>query len=385
MDQIFECVVHHAGEFSCFMDPSYEGLVETLDCDPDVFSYFALLATLKRLGYVSLNSLWYFDPSMEDGMIPLNSDVGCRRMQSIAYEYDRVHLFDVHPMSQPDIVALDPFLEYPSMAPPAAHVLTNVNDKTEEIPTSVGPTIEVKNAENVDSGVNGPNCDVNETGPELDLNDFGPMMDETDLFGEHESGPELNECEMGPDLNEGETQPAHASSSQAQATCASSSQAQPAPATQHSHQQPQASHQQAQSSQAHTQDSQAQSSQPRIQKKMRSLRKRKNVNQAQPAGIWTKKKKKNGGRRRKEGCHDGREDWEEIENVPNEIYRLLGHLSRRNCKQNIKKIVQKMALVYKDWHKMLPFALYENCTVGHTSTGATPSFPSVYNMNTKLD
>jgi hypothetical protein len=41
MDQIFECVVHHAGDFSSFMDPDYEGPVETLDCEPDFFSYFA--------------------------------------------------------------------------------------------------------------------------------------------------------------------------------------------------------------------------------------------------------------------------------------------------------------------------------------------------------
>jgi len=200
MDQIFECVVHDAGDFSSFMDPDYVGPVETLDCDPDFFSYFALLSTLKNYGYVSLKSLWYHDPTMEDGFIPLNNDSGCRRMQSIELQYDRVHLYVVHPMSQPVVVALDPMLEYLCMAPPVPPVVNETNESL----TDVGPTAEGKNA---DSGVNGPNCDVNEIGSELDLNDLGPMMDETDLFGEHENGPELNEGEMEPELNEGEKGP----------------------------------------------------------------------------------------------------------------------------------------------------------------------------------
>jgi len=47
--------------------------------------------------------------------------------------------------------------------------------------------------------------------------------------------------------------------------------------------------------------------------------------------------------------------------------------------KNIKKIVQKMVVTYKDWHEMLPFALHEYRTSVHTSTGATP-FSLVYDM-----
>jgi len=110
MDEIFECVIHHAGDFSSFMNPDYVAPVETLDCDPDFFSYFALLSTLKRCGYVSITSLHYFDPALEDGYIPLNNDSGCRRMHYIALQYERVHLYAVHPMTQPDVVALDPLM-----------------------------------------------------------------------------------------------------------------------------------------------------------------------------------------------------------------------------------------------------------------------------------
>ncbi|RDY12557.1 Gypsy retrotransposon integrase-like protein 1, partial [Mucuna pruriens] len=40
--------------------------------------------------------------------------------------------------------------------------------------------------------------------------------------------------------------------------------------------------------------------------------------------------------------------------------------------KNIKKIVQKMMVTYKDWHDMLPYALHGYRTSVRTSTGATP-------------
>ncbi|RHN41080.1 hypothetical protein MtrunA17_Chr8g0362211 [Medicago truncatula] len=216
MDQLFECVLHHAWDLSCFSDPEYVGPEEVLDCNSDFFSYFALLSTLKGLGYISLKSLWYFDPSLEDGMVALNNDLGCRRMQSIAYEFDKVHLYVVHPMSQPEIVELNPLIEYPMMTP---HV-PPVRNETNEIPTSVGPTAECEGANvdggvsgvgpsdgcegaNVDGGVNGvgPSAEcTNADGPELDLNEHGPMIDENELFAEYDNGPELGQNSNGPEL-----------------------------------------------------------------------------------------------------------------------------------------------------------------------------------------
>ena len=51
--------------------------------------------------------------------------------------------------------------------------------------------------------------------------------------------------------------------------------------------------------------------------------------------------------------------------------------------KNIKKIVQKMVVTYKDWHEMLPFALHGYRTSVRTSTGATP-FSLVYDMEAVL-
>jgi len=40
--------------------------------------------------------------------------------------------------------------------------------------------------------------------------------------------------------------------------------------------------------------------------------------------------------------------------------------------KNIKKIIKKMIVSYKDWHEMLPFMLHGNRTSVCTSTGETP-------------
>ena len=51
--------------------------------------------------------------------------------------------------------------------------------------------------------------------------------------------------------------------------------------------------------------------------------------------------------------------------------------------KNIKKIIQKMVVTYKDWHEMLPFALHGYRTSVCTSTGATP-FSLVYGVEAVL-
>ncbi|PKI56154.1 hypothetical protein CRG98_023451 [Punica granatum] len=47
--------------------------------------------------------------------------------------------------------------------------------------------------------------------------------------------------------------------------------------------------------------------------------------------------------------------------------------------KNIKKIIEKMTVNYKDWHEMLPYTLLAYRTSIRTSTGATP-YSLVYGM-----
>jgi hypothetical protein len=47
--------------------------------------------------------------------------------------------------------------------------------------------------------------------------------------------------------------------------------------------------------------------------------------------------------------------------------------------KNLKKIIQKMVVIDKDWNEMLPFVFYAYRTMVRTSTGATP-YSLVYRM-----
>ncbi len=51
--------------------------------------------------------------------------------------------------------------------------------------------------------------------------------------------------------------------------------------------------------------------------------------------------------------------------------------------KNLKRIIRKMTVTYKDWHDMLPFALHAYQTSIRTSTGATP-YSLVYGMEAVL-
>jgi len=72
-----------------------------------------------------------------------------------------------------------------------------------------------------------------------------------------------------------------------------------------------------------------------------------------------------------------------IEHHNSSPYRPQMNGAVEAANKNIKKIVQKMVVTYKDWHKMLPYALYRYRTSVRTSTGATP-FSLVYGTEAVL-
>ena len=60
--------------------------------------------------------------------------------------------------------------------------------------------------------------------------------------------------------------------------------------------------------------------------------------------------------------------------------RMNGAVEAAN---NVQKLIQKMTVMYKDWHEMLPFAFHDYRTSVRTSTGAAP-FSLVYGMEAIL-
>ena len=64
-------------------------------------------------------------------------------------------------------------------------------------------------------------------------------------------------------------------------------------------------------------------------------------------------------------------------------YRPKMNGAVETANKNSKKIMQKMTVTYKDWHKMLPFTLHGYHTSAQTSTGAT-LYSLVYGMEAVL-
>jgi len=162
MDGKFEVVVHHRGDFSDFTHSSYHGMEDTWICDPDVWSYFEVLGDLKEMGYINLESLWYYDPLHVDEIIRLRYHVGENRMKSIAYDEGKVHLYVIHTLYEP-VVEEYPTLQYFIQGLNAGgNVGPNVGEMEEEVVVDNGPNVvEMEELDVVEE--NGP--DVVENGP----------------------------------------------------------------------------------------------------------------------------------------------------------------------------------------------------------------------------
>ena len=100
-DERFEVVVHHRGEFAKNEWCKYVGGETThWSCDPDHWSYFEILGSLKEMGYHSVKGLCY---CVEMLLHPLNDDRGALNMLHIARHYGEVHMFVVHGVDEAQV------------------------------------------------------------------------------------------------------------------------------------------------------------------------------------------------------------------------------------------------------------------------------------------
>ncbi|RHN62659.1 hypothetical protein MtrunA17_Chr4g0049811 [Medicago truncatula] len=128
----FMLVVHHGGVFFEFHNTKYIGKQTVLEAEPDYWSYFSLLATIKKLGGPMITSLWYHDPYLEENLIRLRDDNGCRRMQDIAEMDKMVHLYVIHfvdPRAFGNLNPLDEANDFP--VPNAGVALEEIVDDME--------------------------------------------------------------------------------------------------------------------------------------------------------------------------------------------------------------------------------------------------------------
>lgn len=163
-EEKFEVVVHHMGAFAEPNHLGYRGLESTWICHPDGWSYFEVLRGLKDMGYINLESLWYYDPQNINELIRLNNDVGTKRMMYISYNDGCVHLYVLYTVSEP-VVEEYPTLEYFIEAPDP---MRSNKVKCSGITMKGGPNNEVNEGgpSNVVDNESGPNIEVDkESGP----------------------------------------------------------------------------------------------------------------------------------------------------------------------------------------------------------------------------
>jgi len=132
MEGKFEVVFHHQGRFTGLTNLDYYGCENVWSVDEDLWSYFAIIGKVKEMGYPMIEALWYYDPNIDGEIARLRDDTGIRRMKNIAENYDRIHLYVTHPVCKPEIVALDPLIEYPIMAQHAKYTSPFIDENEME-------------------------------------------------------------------------------------------------------------------------------------------------------------------------------------------------------------------------------------------------------------
>ncbi|WVZ23607.1 hypothetical protein V8G54_002151 [Vigna mungo] len=87
----------------------FDGEIAEWSCDPDLWSYFGIVAFAKELGHMDVKELWYSlgGHSMDlDRLELLTDDRGVMHMLNIARLNDEVHLYVVHNMMEPKIIQM---------------------------------------------------------------------------------------------------------------------------------------------------------------------------------------------------------------------------------------------------------------------------------------
>ncbi|KOM49327.1 hypothetical protein LR48_Vigan08g015400 [Vigna angularis] len=110
-DERIKVLVHHTGYFVTQDNGNlkFDGEITEWSCDPDLWSYFGILASVKDLGHIDIKELWYSLGGalvVPDRLELLTDDRGAMHMLNIARLNDEVHLYVVHNTMEPDIIEM---------------------------------------------------------------------------------------------------------------------------------------------------------------------------------------------------------------------------------------------------------------------------------------
>ncbi|WVZ06211.1 hypothetical protein V8G54_019557 [Vigna mungo] len=110
-DECIKVVVHNIGHFVSDENGNlkFDGEIVEWSCDPNLWSYFGILASVKDLGHIDVKELWYSLGSQSvvlDRLELLSDDRGVMCMLNIARLNDEDHLYVVHNTMEPQIIEM---------------------------------------------------------------------------------------------------------------------------------------------------------------------------------------------------------------------------------------------------------------------------------------
>ncbi|KOM42397.1 hypothetical protein LR48_Vigan05g000100 [Vigna angularis] len=123
MDEDIEVVFHHGGKLVNDGKLKYEGgETSRFMFDPDVWSYFVIVSVVKSLGYDGLKDMWYSVGGasiLDDKLERLCDDTGAMHMVNLARLNGEVHVFLIHPVSEPEVIHMLEHVgnDHPSCSP----------------------------------------------------------------------------------------------------------------------------------------------------------------------------------------------------------------------------------------------------------------------------
>ncbi|KOM37783.1 hypothetical protein LR48_Vigan03g116500 [Vigna angularis] len=111
MAELIKVVVHHCGHFVSDDNGNlkFDGEIAKWSCDPDLWCYFGILASVKDLGYIDIKELRYSlggQSVVSDRLKLLTDDKGAMHMLNITRLNDEVHLNVVHNTMEPQIIEM---------------------------------------------------------------------------------------------------------------------------------------------------------------------------------------------------------------------------------------------------------------------------------------
>ncbi|WVZ24376.1 hypothetical protein V8G54_002920 [Vigna mungo] len=192
VDERIKVLAHHTGHFVTQDNGNlkFDGEIAEWSYDPDLWSYFKILASVKALGHMDIKELWYNlggASIVPDRLELLTDDMVVMHMLNIARLNDEVHLYVVHNTMEPNIIEMIDWVD--GDVNDEVHVAKQVEDGEGKVQPEVGIQMEEVQGHG----------DGEQVGREMEK--FGTQMEEVQGHGDGEQvGREMEE-------GEGEIQP----------------------------------------------------------------------------------------------------------------------------------------------------------------------------------